>query len=178
MILMVLLASVLQVDGSYLSQFYPLQKVLESTLTTEETLYTMRQVFFPVVHIGAQETQQVHIRVCLEIMIDQALNSTTSDSCTAGRLKPLNANKTGSCNSTFHWRFQWTDSTLFSLITIDQLISFDSFSSAIFNIIKGVLHGQLRIIDVSLSIVCPDMPKESDLKTSLMLLLSWVRHYI
>ena len=89
----------------------------------------------------------MHIRVCVEVTVDQALNSTTNDSCTAGTLKLLSANKTGSCKnvSTFLWHFQWTDSALFSLITIDQLISFDVFSSAIFSIIKGRLSVHNRL---------------------------------
>ena len=81
-ILMVLFNCVLQVDGSYFPQFYPLQKALESALMTEETLYTMRQVFFPVVGSRAQEVQHVRIRICVEITVDQSLNSTSNGSCT------------------------------------------------------------------------------------------------
>ena len=82
-ILMVLFTSVLQVDGSDFSQYYSLHKALESALITEEALFTMRQAFFPVVHSSAQETQQVRINICVEIAVDQALNSTTNDSCIA-----------------------------------------------------------------------------------------------
>ena len=83
-VLMVLVSSVLQVDGS---QSYPLQKALESALTSEETLYTMRQAFFPIVHSRAQETQQVCIYVCVHVTVDHTLNTTSNDSCRAGNLK-------------------------------------------------------------------------------------------
>ena len=69
LIFMVLFTSVLQVDGSNFPRFYPLQKALESALMTEKTLYTMRQVFFPVVGSHAQEVQQV----CISIYVFKAL---------------------------------------------------------------------------------------------------------
>ena len=167
-ILMVLLTSVLQVDGFYFPQFYSLHETLESALIMKETLFTMRQIFFPVVHSSAQETQEVNLSVCVEITVDQALNSTTKDSC------KLSADTSGSSDnvSSWCWKFQWTDSALLSLITVDQLVAFDVATSFIYQAATGRYH--VGNINVSLLIVCPVLPKVSDIKTSLMLLLSWV----
>ena len=165
-IMMVLFTSVLQVDGSY---FYPLHKALESALITEETLFTLKQVFFPIEHSSAQETQQVQISICVEITVDQALNST----------KPcnLNADKSSSSNnvSCLCWDFLWTDSALLSLITADQLIAFDVLTGLIYRAATARYYtGYNR---VSLPLVCSVLPKESDIKASLILLLSWVRYH-
>ena len=115
MILMVLFTSVLQVNGSDFPQYYPLYKALESALITEETLFTMRQVFFPVARSSAQETQLVRLYICVETTVDKALNSTTNDSCN------LNVGNIASSNklkvSSKCWKFLWTDSALVSLIT-------------------------------------------------------------
>ena len=172
-ILMVFFTSVLQVDGSYFSKFYQLQKTLESALITDETLYNMKQTFFPVRHIHAQEIQQTRIDICVDITVDQALNSTSNDSCIASD------DKTGSSEnaSPLCWHFLWTDSALLSLITIDQLVAFEVIASVIFRTATGSLYYS-RHIKASIPIVCPVMPKESDIKTSLMLLLSWVRQIL
>ena len=68
---------VTQVDVTYFPQSYPLQKALKSALITEETLCTMRQVFVPVIVSHAQEVQQdlVYIDICVEITVDQTVNS-------------------------------------------------------------------------------------------------------
>ena len=78
-IMMVLSTSVLQVYGSDFLQFYPLQKTLETALTRDETLYNMKQAFFPAKQIHAQEVDQVRINVCVEITVNQTLNSTLND---------------------------------------------------------------------------------------------------
>ena len=172
-ILMVLFISGLQVDGSYFSKFYPLQKALESGLMTEETLYTMRQVFFPVFGSRAQEVQHVRIRICVEITVDQTLNSTSNASCTAKDIKVDRIDGNNNVSS-LCWVFLWTDSALLSLITIDQLISFDILVFVIHDAVIGNYYGH-RSMDACLSLICPLMPKTQDIKTSLMLLLSWVR---
>ena len=174
MILMILFTSVLQVDGSYFPQFHPFHKTLESALTTEETLFTLRQAFFPVVRSSAQETQLVKIHICVEITVDQALNSTTNDSCIASSLL-----KTGGSNnvSSFCRTFLWTDSALLSLITIDQLIAFDALTSFIYKAATGQLKAAGYNINVFLPILCPVKQQKSEITTSLMLLLSWVRYY-
>ena len=178
-ILMALLTGILQVDGSYFPKFYPLQKTLESALTTDETLYIMRQVFFPVVRISAQETQQVKISVCVEIIVDHTLitNSTSNDSCTVNNFGLINTNESQSCKNTSCNEFLWTDSALLSLITIDQLASFDALSVVIYNAAIGKPYHS-RNIDALLPLICPVMPDLSDIKTSLMLLLSWVRYQL
>ena len=171
---MVLFNSVLQVDGSYFPQFYPLQKALESALMTEETLYTMRQVFFPVVGSRAQEVQQVRISICVEITEDQTLNSTSNASCIARDLKVDRIDGNNNVSS-LCWEFLWTDSALLSLITIDQLVAFDTLTAVTFNTAIGRIFSN-RNMDASLPLTCSVMPNDSDIKTSLMLLLSWVRY--
>ena len=169
-VLMVLVSSVLQVDGS---QSYPLQKALESALTSEETLYTMRQAFFPVVHSRAQETQQVRITVCVHVTVDRTLNTTSNDSCIAD--KEANPYKIDSCknDSSLYWRFLWSDSALLSLITTDQMFAFDGLTGLIY----VTAHSHLGVIYISLPLICSVKQEKSDIKTSLMLLLSWVRYY-
>ena len=194
-ILMVFYASALQVDGSRMnfSQFYLIQKALESALIRDETLYIMRQTYFPVVRRHAQEVHQVPIFVCVHITVDQlALNSTPNNSSTeASDMKVTNADN-NSCrvgdsksiamnvnindtanNETMCWTFQWTDSALLSTITIDQLVAFDVFAAVTYSAATGNAYFS-RHIEASLPLICSYKPKKSVITTSLTLLLSWV----
>ena len=104
-ILMVLMTSVLQVDGFYISpQLYPLHQTLESALITEETLFAMKQVFFPVVRSSAQETHHVRIRISV---VDPALNSTVND-CKLNAVKPGGStNESSKLMNTFMFLYQF-----------------------------------------------------------------------
>ena len=113
--------------------------------------------------------------VILMVTVDQSLNSTSNSSCTASDFKAVK-NSTHYTNvSSVCWRFLWTDSALLSLITVDQLVAFDTLSLTIYDIAVGKSY-PFRNIDTFLPLTCSVMPNDSDIKTSLMLLLSWVRY--
>ena len=149
---------------------YPTYKKLESILINDtETLYLMRQTFFPAIAAPFLENEKINvvrIRVCWipnETRLPPACNSLDSNNQTA--------------TETRCWDFRWSRSPALNMIAVDQLLGFDpTFTALIYSRFVDHTQGQniLLVFDIS-SDVFPCTPSEDDLTQATVLLLTWVR---
>ena len=148
-------------------RMYFIYKKLESIMTNDnETLYLMRQAFFPAIVSQFLETERVNtvrIRVCW------VLNET--------RLPPAcNSNNQTTLTETRYWNFRWSRSPALNMIAVEQLLAFaPMLTSRIYSmyIEHTYLRSFLLVFDIS-SDVFPCTPSEDDLTQATVLLLTWV----
>ena len=142
---------------------YPIYKRLESIMINDtETLYQMREAFFPKLVRWSRESDPVntvHIRVC------GTLNETSRPPPTC------NYNLKTRC-----WNLRWSSSPALNMISVDQLLAFDPvFPALVYSAIVGSPSQRsfLFIFPMS-SDFFPCTPSESDLTQAVVLLSSWV----
>ena len=152
-------------------RIYPIYKKLESILTNDtETLYLMRQAFFPPLTPHILETERVNvvlIRVCWipnETKPPPACNSLDSNNQTATETRCKN--------------FRWSRSPALNMIAVEQLLVFDPvFTTTVYSRFVGgsmrSTHHVFSAFDISPD-VFPCTPSEDDLTQVTVLLLTWV----
>ena len=148
-------------------RIYPIYKKLESILINDtETLYLMRQAFFPPLFPHILESERVNVvlmRVCWipnETKPPPACNSLDNQTATEIRCK----------------NFRWSRSPALNMIAVEQLLVFDPvFTIAVYSRFVGVRsrHHAFFAFDIS-SDVFPCTPSEDDLTQATVLLLTWV----
>ena len=150
-------------------RIYPIYKKLENILTNDtETLYLMRQAFFPPLFPHILETEQVNvvpIRVCWisnETKPLPACNSIDSSNQSATETRCKN--------------FRWSRSPALNMIAVEQLLVFDPvLTNTVYSRFVGRRNGHhvLFAFDIS-SDVFSCTPSEDDLTQATVLLLTWV----
>ena len=153
-------------DQLHCDRIYPLYKKLETIVTNDkETLYTMKQAFFPALEPHFWESTRVNvvlIRVC--VITDETM---------------MKCSSSGENNSTFIktqcWNFQWSSSPALTRITSGQLFAFDSvFAPVIYQYFVGGRYRQAHILLHIHSAVFQCIPMEREFTRAVVLLLSWV----
>ena len=154
-------------DCSMYKDVYHIYKKLESILTNDtETLYLMRQAFFPaiVAHFlqPSETVNTVRIRVCWRP--PPAINSLDNN----------NDNQTATekqCKN-----FRWSRSPALNMIAVEQLLGFDPvFTTWIYS--RFVDHTYRRSFELQFnmnSVVFSRTPTEEELTQATILLLTWV----
>ena len=146
---------------------YPTYKKLEGILIDDtETLYLMRQTFFPAIAAPFLENEKiivVRIRVCWipnETRPPPACNSLDSNNQTATETRCKN--------------FRWSRSPALNMIAVEQLLVFDPILTAL--IYSRFVGSRIRFF--SAFDISPDLfsctPSEDDLIQATVLLLTWV----
>ena len=147
-------------------RIYTIYKKLETILTNDkETLYKMKQAFFPALKPHFWESARVNvvnIRVC--VITDETM---------------VKCNSSGGSNSmsieTQCWKFLWSSSPALTKITSGQLLVFDPvFAAMIYRYLRGDRHRGAHILLHIKSAVFPCIPLERDFTQAVALLLSWV----
>ena len=152
-------------------RIYPIYKKLESILTNDtETLFLMRQAFFPPQTPHILETERVNVvlmRVCWvpnKTRPPPACNNLDSN------------NNQSTSTETRCKNFRWSRSPALNMIPVEQLLVFDPvFTALIYSRFVGnsTTHQTLSAFDIS-----PDLfsctPSEDDLTQAMVLLLTWV----
>ena len=146
---------------------YSIYKKLEDIVTNDkETLYKLKQAFFPALQPHFWESARVNvvlIRVC--VITDETM---------------MKCNSSGGNNSMFIktqcWSFRWSSSPALTRITIGQLFAFDPvFAPAIYrHFIGGRGSRESNMLLHITSTIFPCVPLESDFTRAVLLLLSWV----
>ena len=156
-------------DCSVYKRIYPIYKKLESIMTNDtETLFLMRQAFFPATFKHLVETERlnnVRIRVCW------VLNET--------RPPPAcNSNNQTTLTETRCWNFRWSRSPALNMIAVEQLLVFDPvLTSTVYSRSVGSSSTYYRSLPLVFGIspdIFPCTPSESDLTQATVLLLTWV----
>ena len=147
-------------------RIYPIYKKLESILTNDtETLFLMRQAFFPPQTPHILETEQVNVvlmRVCWIPNETRPPPACNSNNKTAAETR---------CKD-----FRWSRSPALNMIAVEQLLVFDPiFTGLIYSRFVGscTTHQAFSAFDIS-SDVFPCTPSEDDLIQATVLLLTWV----
>ena len=147
-------------------RIYPIYKKLETILTNyKETLYAMKQAFFPALHPHFWESARINvvkIRVC--VITDETM---------------MKCNSSSGNNSIFIktqcWKFLWSSSPALTKITSGQLLVFDPvIASWIYRYFRGSRARAAHILLHITSAVFPCIPLERDFTQAVALLLSWV----
>ena len=143
---------------------YPLHQRLEASLVNNsQMLYALQQAFFP---LHGAISPAISIRVCIEV------GEIPSMSCKreGHSGEPAFSNNTSADRC---WLYQWSSSSLLSLLTADELAAFDN---TIFLIVYSSIGPQFtRRFDLVLwSESLPCMPSSSEMEATLTTLLSWV----
>ena len=113
---------------------YPLYQRLEDTLVNDsQMLFVLRQAFFP---LHRTTRPAISIRVCIEV----------------GEIRSVSCNREGhsgeqafSNNASANkcWWYQWTSSSLLSLLTVDELLAFDNvLSPLLYNGVGPSIHNR------------------------------------
>ena len=145
---------------------YTIYKNLETILTNDkETLYKMKQAFFPALHPHFWESARINvveIRVC--VITDETM---------------MNCNSSSGNNSVFIktqcWKFLWSSSPALTKITNGQLLVFDPvIASGIYRYFRGSRARVARILLHITPAVFPCIPLERDFTQAVALHLSWV----
>ena len=152
-------------DSNY-KRVYPYFKMVEDEIATNsETLYLLRQAFLPAVTQQPWLIDDVYIlRITADV--DFHCEHCASDKNTAVSLKQS-------------WKFRWTDSTVLSLISFDELLAFDPvLTSFLYN---SIIHSQYRqslTLPIQLKDNSTTALNASEIEETLMkavtLLFSWV----
>ena len=158
------------VDCPVYKRIHLIYKKLESIMTNDtETLYLMRQAFFPASVTHFLETERVNvvkIRVCW--VPDKARPPPSCNS--------LDSNNQTAKTETRCWHFRWSSLPVLNMITIDQLLAFDPMlTSWVYSrLVDHTGHRQfLLVFDISPDL-SPCTPSEDDLTQATVLLLTWV----
>ena len=145
---------------------YPIYKKLESIMVNNtETLYRMREAFFPTLVQQSWESEAINavlIRVCA------TLNETSPPPRTCSNNQVL--------TNTRCWNYRWSSSPALNMIAVDQLLAFDPMMSGLmYSAIVGSPRKRsfLFVFPIS-SDLFPCTPSESDLTQAIVLLSSWV----
>ena len=156
-------------DCSVYKRIYPIYKKLESIVTNNtETLFLMRQAFFPAISKHFVETERlnaVKIRVCWvpgETSPPPACNSLDSNNQTA-------------ITEAKCWNFRWSSSPALNRIAVEQLLVFDPIlTSCVYSrLVDERDHKFSLVFDISPDIF-PCTPSETELTQATVLLLTWV----
>ncbi len=155
---------------SYLNKVYPYFKEMEAALvSSNKTLFVLQQIFFPVFH--TQPREFVRLTVC--VTMDAVLPSNRSlenvpDSCNVS----VPEDRSERC-----WDLQWSRSHLLSLITVDQLLAFESvIVDIVYSLIARKAMTSYLFIRLHIDAL-PCVPPEADLLRSLIMVLSLARAY-
>ena len=151
-------------------RIYFTYKKLESIMINDmETLYLMRQAFFPAIvsqFLEAERVNVVKIRVCW------VPNKTRP---------PLACNSLDSNNQTAKTEtrclyFRWSRSPVLNLIAVEQLLAFDPMLTGL--VYSRYVEHTLNRYFVLVFDISPDLfpctPSEDDLTQATVLLLTWV----
>ena len=149
----------------HLCYLYPLHQRLEASLVNNsQTLYAMQQVFFP---LHGAIPPAIYIGVCIEV------GEIQSESC---KREGHSGEPAFSSNTSADrcWWYQWSSSSLLSLLTAEELIAFDNtiFLIAYSNIGPTMHTRSIELVLWSESLPC--MPSSSEMEATLTALLSWV----
>ena len=151
-------------------RIYPIYKKLESIMINDtETLFLMRQAFFPAIFkhfVDTERLNAVKIRVCW------VFNETRPPPA----CNTLDSNNQTTLTEPRCWDFRWSRSPALNMIAVDQLLGFDpAFTAMIYSRFVDHTHGQsiLLVFNIS-SDVFPCTPSEDDLTQATVLLLTWV----
>ena len=146
---------------------YSIYKKLEDIVTNDkETLYKLKQAFFPALQPHFWESARVNvvlIRVC--VITDETM---------------MKCNSSGGNNSMFIktqcWSFRWSSSPALNRITIGQLLAFDPVLTSIVysHFVGKVWPRKAHTLFHIKSSLFPCVPLESDFTQAVVLLLSWV----
>ena len=158
------------VDCPANKQIHLTYKRLESIMTNDtETLYQMRQAFFPasVTHFLETERENVvRIRVCW----------VSSETRPPPTCNSLDSNNQTAKTETRCWSFRWSSLPALNMIAVDQLLAFDPMLTS-WAYSRLVDHTGHRIFLLAFDIspdVFPCAPSENDLTRATVLLLTWV----
>ena len=149
----------------HLCYLYPLHQRLEASLVNNsQMLYALQQAFFP---LHSTLTPAVAIRVCIKVGEIQSVSCKREGH--SG--EPAFSNNTSADKC---WRYQWTSSSLLSLLTADELAAFDNIIFLIVYSNIGPTKNTRNIELVLQSESLPCMPSSSEMEATLTTLLSWV----
>jgi len=166
-LLLTLAAAGCQADRGSRDHFrylYPLHQRLEASLVNNsQMLYALQQVFFP---LHGAIPPAISIRICIKVGEIQSVSCKREGH--SG--EPAFSNNTSADRC---WLFQWSSSSLLSLLTADELAAFDNI---IFLIVYHSIGPRFaRRFDLVLwSESLPCMPSSSEMEATLTTLLSWV----
>ena len=154
-------------DCSVYEKVYPIYKTLENIVTNNtETLFLMRQAFFPAIlrhFLEASETVNV-----VRITVCWLFNNTRPPPCNG-----LSNNQTATTQCK---NFRWSRSPGLNMIAFDQLLEFDPvFTSWIYS--RYVDHTYRQSFRLQFDMnpdVFPCTPTEDELTQATILLLTWV----
>ena len=155
---------------SYLNKVYPYFKEKEAALvSSNETLFVMQQVFFPVFH--TQPRELVRLRVCV------AMDTVLPSGRFLDKVPDLCNVSVSEDHSEWCWDLQWSRSYLLCLITVDQLLAFENIIvDMVYSMIAGKSVTSYLFIPLHIDTI-PCVPPEADLLRSLKMVLSWARAY-
>ena len=142
------------------------QKLETALINNSKALLQMKQIFFPVAGNHIQEVQILHLHVCVRVINQFKTSGSTTNIST----------KT---ESSIHcWNFKWSASAVLSFISIDQLMALEFvYVDIIYSSIQK--HMAHKTVSFTLSTdFFPCVSSESDLQEALVLLMSWVSHYL
>ena len=143
---------------------YPYYKMVEEAVTSDpKNLYLLRQTFLPVLTTKPWLLDGIHN---IRIIIHMDYDGNSSDKQNRASFKR-------------DWEFRWTDSSLLSLVSPDELLAFDpvfysiSYSSIMHTNWRKTSFLPIQLKDNSSSIKnVTDI--EGRVKKAFMLFLSWV----
>ena len=156
-------------DCSVYEKVYPIYKTLENIVTNNtETLFLMRQAFFPAIlaHFleASERVNTVRIRVCWVPSKTRPLPACNS----------LDSNQT--VTETQCKNFRWSRSPGLNMVAFDQLLEFDPlFTTWIYS--RYVDHTYRRSFRLQFDMnpdVFPCTPTEDELTQATILFLTWV----
>ena len=151
-------------------RIYFIYKKLESIMINDtETLYLMRQAFFPAIISQFLETERVNV---VKIRVCWVPNKTRPPpACNS-----LDSNNQTAKTETRCWNFRWSSLPVLNMIAVDQLLAFDPMltSTVYSRLVDHTCRRKfLLTFDIS-SDVFPCTPSEDDLTQATVLLLTWV----
>ena len=143
---------------------YPLyQRLEDSLLGDSQMLFALRQAFFP---LHRTINPAVMISVCIEVGEIQSVSCNRQGH--SGEPAFSNNASANKC-----WWYQWTSSSLLSLLTVDELVAFDNIIFVlVYSSIGPSFHHSIDLVLKPESLPC--MPSSSEMATILTTLLSWV----
>ena len=158
-------------DCSVYKRMYSIYKKLESILTNDtETLFLMRQAFFPAIFKHFVETEKVNV---VKIRVCWLTNRTRPPSA----CNNPDSNNNQTATETRCKDFRWSRSPALNMIAVEQLLVFEPvLTSTVYSRSVGSytwFHRFSLVFDISPDIF-PCTPSESDLTQATVLLLTWV----
>ena len=134
---------------------YPVyEKVEDALVSNPEILYMIRQVFLQTLHIQLPPVDVVDIEPCIKV----------------DRFEDCSAKG----NYSKCWQFQWSNSPLLNVITVDELLAFENvFSVVVYSRIAGSVIGRYLTIPLHIDSL-PCTVSESEILQTLAMIISWV----